>query len=552
MPALRNSGEETTVLGRLQRFFFAEEVPYGLAIVRILMPLVLLIDVIERWPHAREHFSTDGATAQISVTYGWGKLMPEFPGTVAVALFTLLAFSLVTLSVGWRTRISAAIACVLYPYFTTLDSLSFLTKYTVIGSHVLLLLAVSECGLVWSVDAALEQRRRRAKGEPALAPPTTSAFARRLLQLLIGYTYFGAAITKMHTPAFFSGDQLLFWVNTHVNHWHGVGEYFTLIPWAFSIFAYIVIVWEVLFLFIGWRGVGRTCMLTLGVLFHLGTTLILGLYIFPMVCITVYFAFTNAEDVRWAAIQFRRARERWFGETARSRRARRLQPSLFDRLPAAARIPAPMAFAAAAVAVTLLGVQGEYLMDPYGLRRAEGPYTLKPVGIERARELLLTANGAITPEDQIFSFDMGTTTIGGVLVDRRQTFKQGDCLYAQVTFNPPHGDMWVQCDLHDLVRGEGGKLAYEYEFLRDENGDYLKDEEGNYVPDKTTVRAKLGTIIDEVGHVVTRDRMRTNFGYTLGQSLEPGRYALVLKTKGREVGRKIFTVLDDNGRALAN
>ncbi|GIT28627.1 MAG: hypothetical protein Ct9H300mP1_06730 [Planctomycetaceae bacterium] len=44
------------------------------------------------------------------------------------------------------------------------------------------------------------------------------AWPRRLMQLLIGLIYLGAAITKIHTPTFFSGDQLRFWLMTDVNN----------------------------------------------------------------------------------------------------------------------------------------------------------------------------------------------------------------------------------------------------------------------------------------------------------------------------------------------
>ena len=117
------------------------------------------------------------------------------------------------------------------------------------------------------------------------------------MQLLIGIIYLGAAVTKMHTPAYFSGDQLMFWMITNVNFENPVGEYLTLFPSLTVVFAYIVIVWEILFLFLAWSGWKRIIMLGLGVTFHLMTTLTLGLYVFPMVCIASYFAFFNQDDV---------------------------------------------------------------------------------------------------------------------------------------------------------------------------------------------------------------------------------------------------------------
>ena len=40
---------ESKYFPRLNRFFFAEEVPYGLALIRILLPIVLLVEVVRRW-----------------------------------------------------------------------------------------------------------------------------------------------------------------------------------------------------------------------------------------------------------------------------------------------------------------------------------------------------------------------------------------------------------------------------------------------------------------------------------------------------------------------
>ena len=50
---------------RARRFFFAREIPYGMALVRISLPLVILVDVVRRWPFARELYSTDGAIASL-------------------------------------------------------------------------------------------------------------------------------------------------------------------------------------------------------------------------------------------------------------------------------------------------------------------------------------------------------------------------------------------------------------------------------------------------------------------------------------------------------
>src|SRR5207249_9420059 len=115
----------------LKKFFFAKEIPYGMALVRISLPLVLLVDIARRWPFARELYSTDGAIATLHSNFGRPDLLPEFSAPVAVALFTLLGLLLVTSAIGWCTRLSLALTTILYYYFTMMDCLSTVTKYTV-------------------------------------------------------------------------------------------------------------------------------------------------------------------------------------------------------------------------------------------------------------------------------------------------------------------------------------------------------------------------------------------------------------------------------------
>jgi hypothetical protein len=117
-------------------FFFAEEVPYGMAFVRMLLPMVLLLVMVPRWIHARELFSLDGAAAPLADNYGYFDFVPVPGGTLAVALATLLVATLVTSSLGWCTRLSLCVSLILYTYLNLLDCLSTLTKYSAIAAHV--------------------------------------------------------------------------------------------------------------------------------------------------------------------------------------------------------------------------------------------------------------------------------------------------------------------------------------------------------------------------------------------------------------------------------
>src|SRR5207248_2160846 len=129
-----------------------------------------------------------------------------------------------------------------------------ITKYTVIATHMLLLLGLSNCGAIWSVDCWLRDRTRRTpRLFPAADEYRSAVWPRRLMQILLGIIYFGAAITKLHTPAFFSGDQLMYWMMTYLNNPHPLGDYLTQYQLLIVICAYVTVVWEITFLFTVWR-----------------------------------------------------------------------------------------------------------------------------------------------------------------------------------------------------------------------------------------------------------------------------------------------------------
>ena len=132
----------------VREFFYAEETPYGLAVIRICLPLILLCVVIPRWIHARELFSSDGAPAPLALNYGVLNFPPEPSGIMAVIMMTALAFSLMAVSIGWHTRVALLTSWALYTYLNMLDCVSTFTKYSVISSHIMLLLSFSSCGSI--------------------------------------------------------------------------------------------------------------------------------------------------------------------------------------------------------------------------------------------------------------------------------------------------------------------------------------------------------------------------------------------------------------------
>jgi len=497
--------------GAWDRIFFTQEIPYGLALIRIFLPLALIVDIVRRWPFARELYSTDGATAPLAESFGYPGYLPEFSGTVVVALYTALVFCLFTTMVGWRTRLSLGVVLVLYPYFGMLDCVSSLTKYVVLSSHMILLLFLSRCGSIWSVDAWLN-RRSQSVADTAAAlrqPPRSSVWPRRLIQLLIAICYFAAAITKLHTPAFFSGDQMQYWMMTYIYYGQPLGDVFSTIPIISIISAYATVIWEILFLGCVWRGWGRTVMLSIGVVFHLATIFMLGLAIFPWIMLVTYFSFFGEKDYQklFGVLQGLRNR---FGKLGAN--SVQTEESVYQQRPAAAArtryVFSAGAFVLGIVLFSATGVGLEYQLDRYGLRHPDGLYTLERIPEEEVHQLLRN-DQAMREQDKFHSFQIGTRIIGGHLFDQRETFQVGDKIVVQASLNPPHEDLWVEVNLHDM---DGKQLS-------------------------------------RVGQVAAREHMRVFFNYQLDESFDPGEYDLVLSSSGREISRRRIQLLPSEHKA---
>jgi hypothetical protein len=358
---LSPTAPEPSLWSRMEAFFFAEERPVGLALVRIMLPLVLLIPTLHRVFRVRELYSLAGATTPIWNNYGQPEFLPIPSAPVAAGLYALLILALISACVGWRTRTALLICGLLIPYFGMVDLISTMTKFVVIAAHALILLSLSDCGRIWSIDRWL------ARGRSVDWKETGPAWPRRLVQILIGVVYLGAAVTKMHTPAFFSGDQLRYWMLSNVNTANPLGEYLSQYPGLILTMSYVTIVWEIVFLFTSWKGTARTLMLGLGLFFHLMTVFTLGLIVFPLVYFAIYFAWYEQRDhLAWCARW-----HSWFGRDFRD------EVSLMESTASGRtrwQIPSLLSWATCAGCAIGLGVWIDHTSDPFGEHRPEGRY----------------------------------------------------------------------------------------------------------------------------------------------------------------------------------
>lgn len=473
---------------QVREFFYAERTPYGLALIRILLPWVILIDGGPRLFQVRELYSSDGAPAPLWEAYGMTDLLPVFPAPVAVAGYAALVFCLLAASAGWMTRLSLICSTVLYLYFIPLDMVSTLNKYTVLSGHILFLLSLSQCGSVWSVDAWLARLR-----SGTVAAPRFPIWPQRLIQLLVCIVYLAAAFTKLHTPNFFTGDQLVYWLLTKTTASNPLGDWMSMHPALAPLTAYATVIWEVAFIFVAWRGVGRVCMLGVGLVFHALTFFMLGLIVFPLLYCVLYLAWLHETDVDRIRAWWRRG----IRETSR-------QPAMADRGPArwaawCGPAPSAAAFTVLIAATAVTAVELEHRSDRYGERRAEGRYVLEKLPAARVSELL-RQDTQLRSKDKVFAFDIGSETVGGILANRRDAFDYGEPVVVQCSLIPAHEDMWVEFNLHDTE----------------------------------------GRLISRNGQFAPREFVRVSHTHTFGEGLPPGEYRWVLRFDGQDVAERAF------------
>lgn len=486
-----STNRPTSVRTALHDFFFAEETPFGLAVARMLVPLAVGLPMWMRLPRVRELFSADGTPIQMFELYGNSPKLPVFPPALAVSLYAAMLICLLLASVGFKTRWSLLIATPLYVYFNLLDGVGTMTKYTVIGVHLLFILTISHCGLVWSVDAFLQKRR----GTAPVCPPVTAVYPTRLMQLLFCFIYFGAAVTKIQTAAFFTGEQMRYWMLSNWNYDNPVGEAMAMWSWMLPISAYAAVIWEVLFAFLVFHRFGRGIMLSLGVMFHFMTWLTLGLYIFPLVCISGYFAFLKETDVL--------AIRSWLKHRSWWQAVRRLRTAVgrpFLAMPQA--VPAGVVFVAVVTLSAVAATEAEHQINLYGIVAGQPTLALQPLD-QTVAQTMINGQRPIREQDKFFSFELGTILVGNQLANRRDQFTYGEMMIAQCNLNPPHEDLWVECLIQDSEQ----------------------------------------RTIEQFGQIVARDSLRSPFFYRLGNKLVPGEYSVVLKSANREIYRRNFQLV---------
>lgn len=496
---------------QIRQFFFAEEIPFGFALMRISLSLVLLQGVLARWPYCIELYSTAGTPFSLIENFGFTNFLPPMPPFLTACCMSILVVLLVTSCVGFCTRFSLCGVLFLHTYFAFNDLASSITKFTIIAAHALLLMIVSECGRVWSVDSWLASRRDPTRVWDSDRPAWALApiWPQRLLMFLIGIVYLGAAITKLHMPEFLTGEAVAYWIMSNPNYRHFIGEWLSQSPSMLIASAHFTVLWEVLFLFTMWRGIPRYVMFGLGILFHGMSAFTLGEVIFLMVMSTTYMGCLSEREAQFCM--------KWLSWLIRPIASR----ISFGRIQLATWLPGRMTRAAPQMHLAgflmLLTVYGSIAgwsisrSDYFGVRRPEGMYTLPELPREEVARLFRRFE-PIREVDKFLAVDVGSIVVGDRLLNRKHDFRYDDELICETSLNPPHDDMYIECNLVGMDQ----------------------------------------KVINRMGIVVPREHSFAHFKYKLSNGLEPGNYFLVIKSANKEICRREISVEKGLAAPVAN
>lgn len=244
--------------------------PPPLQLTRIGIGLALLWDALIRWPDVFELFSTSGTTVSLFAGTPWCPPTPSPWG--ALLLHSIWVSSSVLLVLGWKTQTSAALCMIPTIWLPLLDMPTTLTKYGIIEVHVLFWLAIA--------------------GD-------RSSVSQRMIQVLVCAVYLGAAVTKLTTPDYLSGNLIAFSLRSDLwgrGTWsEGMADQIELL----RLFSFGSLLFELLFPFLVWVPRARLPILGMAFLFHASLSVVLYLGTFTFVMWSVLACFLEPSDWDW-------------------------------------------------------------------------------------------------------------------------------------------------------------------------------------------------------------------------------------------------------------
>lgn len=505
----------------MKAFFFAPDSPRLTALIRIALGLVLLYDGGRHWRYAIELYSTAGPAmpifargaasgeranraAEREPSRSPPETVTSYPVPVpapagAVLLHSALLAAAASAALGWHTRTSLVALFVLSAWLGPLDLPGTFGKHSVIALHLLLLLACSGCGAVWGIDALADANR-------AARVPLASVAPRRLMQILACCVYAGAAITKLRTPAFATGDLLTF--SMLDDHWGSgrFGLWLTTFSWLPPLLSLATLAFELLFPLLVWHW--RLPFLLGAFAFHAAMGLLLSVGVFSPIMFTLLLSFVEERDLAAPGRALRSATARLPWRRHRSGQVRAAsEPQAETVAPAADARQAPAITSAlrnrlghllAALAIVAGGFAIQFWYDWYGVFGRRSPAAADEVAPAAVAVMLSEQLPAY--EDYFHRIELGSRFGGTQTFGSSREFRIGQRVFVLAQLIPPHPAIEWQGLLIAPDGREAGRFTHH-------------------------VDAGVGYVVD---------------GFELTRDLPAGEYRILLQAQGYPVAERRF------------
>lgn len=280
---------EAIVRSPWDRFFFEPQSTAPMTLVRVGWGAVMVLWSLSLLPDVDPFLTTGALRYERPLPSGSYDPLGWIPwdGAPLAACLLLLVASFTTM-IGFRTRLSTAVAVIcligLQRTNTTIFNSGDLAL-RIIGISV----ALSPCGLLWSVDA---RRARRRGGGPA---PWRAPWALRLLQLQIAVGYALSGWAKLRGNMWHEGTALGMALRIEDLQRFAAPEWLFDQTIALNLLTWATIAFETSFLFLVWSRWLRPWVLGVGVAFHLGIDIVLDVGFFSYALWLSYAAFIFPE-----------------------------------------------------------------------------------------------------------------------------------------------------------------------------------------------------------------------------------------------------------------
>ena len=274
---------------RAWNFFWCRQAsPHALAVFRIGFGAFQLLYWGLRLSHVAMLYSRDGILLPLfPPNVLFGIFAP--PAAVARAILCVLLFAIFFLTIGYRARLAAAIAFLLYVYYWCLSLYQLGSSFDRIFLFIFFVLACSGCDRAFSLSMYLRHGSFWAWEKVSILP-------QRLLAIQITATYLGVGWQKLLLPDWQSGTVISYgFVGRWATPLARPIALWNLPFWVFDWLNTIIKCFELTLPFGLWHRRTRLWYMAGGFVFHTMITLLLGIWWFE-VLIPAYVVFFSPEE----------------------------------------------------------------------------------------------------------------------------------------------------------------------------------------------------------------------------------------------------------------